>query len=338
MKPSPRSIDLLVVGELNPDVIVHQPGLQPRFGQVEQVVDEVRLEIGSSSAIVACGAARLGLRVAFVGAVGDDPFGRFVLDELTERGIDVAHCRVESDVPTGATVILSRGDDRAILTAVGAMDRLTAADVPLGLIAASRHLHVGGVFLQPRLKAGIADLFRSARSAGVSTSLDTNWDPSEAWAGLAPVLAQTDLFLPNTAEATALTGDHDPESAARSLATQLARDGIVAVKRGADGAVAVRGRRYASSPTLSIDSVDSTGAGDTFDAGMISALLDGVPLEDALRFAVACGSLSVRAVGGTTAQPTKDEALAAAATLAHVAGRGAAARISRIASTGRSGS
>lgn len=316
VKPARRSIDLLVVGELNPDIIVHQPGLQPRFGQVEQVVDEVRLEIGSSSAIVACGAARLGLRVAFVGAVGDDPFGRFVLDGLTERGIDVAHCRVEADVPTGATVILSRGDDRAILTAPGAMDRLTAADVPPGLIAASRHLHVGGLFLQRGLRSGIEDLFRFARDAGASTSLDTNWDPAEAWAGLAPVLAHTDLFLPNAAEAAALTGDRDPESAARSLAGQLAPDGTVAVKRGADGAVAVRGRRLVSSPGLTVESIDTTGAGDTFDAGMISALLDGVPLDDALRFAVVCGSLSVRAVGGTTAQPTKAEALAAMAILA----------------------
>lgn len=320
MTISARPIDLLVVGELNPDVIVHQPGLEPRFGQVEQVVDEVRLEIGSSSAIVACGAARLGLRVAFVGVVGDDALGRFILGELADRDIDVAHCRVEPGVPTGATVLLSRGDDRAILTAPGAMDRLTAADVPPGLIAASRHLHVGGYFLLPRLAPGIGDLFRSAHAAGGSTSIDTNWDPSETWAGLAPVLAQTDLFLPNAAEAAALSGNRDPESAARALARQLAPDGIVALKRGADGAIAVRGSLLVSSPALAIECVDSTGAGDTFDAGMISALLGGADLKDALHFAVACGSLSVRALGGIAAQPTHDEAVAAAATLAPIAG------------------
>lgn len=311
-----RSFDLLVVGELNPDVIVHQPGLQPRFGQVEQVVDEVRLQVGSSSAIVACGAARLGLRVAFVGVVGDDPFGRFVLDELVERGIDVAHCRVETGVATGATVILSRGDDRAILTARGAMDRLSAADVPPALIAASRHLHVGSLFLQPGLAPGLAGLFRSARTAGASTSLDTNWDPSEIWAGLDPTLAQTDLFLPNSAEAAALSGDPDPRAGASALARRLAPGGVVALKRGSEGALAARWDLLVSSPAPAVESVDSTGAGDTFDAGMISALLDGLPLGEALRFAVACGSLSVRAVGGTSAQPTRDEALAVAHRLA----------------------
>jgi len=311
-----RSFDLLVVGELNPDVIVYQPGLQPLFGQAEQIVEEVRLEIGSSSAIVACGAARLGLRVAFVGTVGDDPFGRFVIDGLASRGIDVADCRIIRNVPTGATVILSRGDDRAILTTRGAMNELSARDVPSRLIATSRHLHVGGLFLQPRLARGVGAMFRSAHEAGVTTSLDTNWDPSGAWLGLAPVLAQTDLFLPNSAEAAALTGDPDPESAARSLAAQLAPGGTIAVKRGADGALAVRGQEIVTSPALVVDSVDSTGAGDAFDAGMIHALLDSASLEDALRFAIACGSLSVRAVGGTGAQPSSDEAIAAAATLA----------------------
>lgn len=308
--------DLLVVGELNPDIIVYQPGLEPAFGQVEIVVDQVRLEIGSSSAIVACGAARLGLRVAFVGVVGGDPFGRYMLDSLLERGVDVAGCRIEPDVPTGATVILSRGDDRAILTARGAMDRLTAADVPPRLLETTRHLHVGSLFLQPRLARGLADLFRSARRFGATTSLDTNWDPSGDWGGaFATVLAETDLFLPNAGELAALTGDPDPAMAARSILGRLPPGGTVAVKRGRDGGVAVRGDELVASPAVAVEAIDATGAGDSFDAGMIAGLLDGMSLADALRLAIACGSLSVRAVGGTGAQPDRTEALAVAARL-----------------------
>ena len=315
MTAAQRTFDLLVVGELNPDIIVMQPGLEPTFGQVELVVDEVRLELGSSSAIVACGAARLGSRVAFVGVVGDDPFGQFVLDELVKRGVDTGACRIEPSVPTGATVILSRGDDRAILTARGAMDRLTNADVPPGLLAASRHLHVSSIFLQRGLAAGLEDLFRSARRAGVSTSLDTNWDPSGEWVGLAPVLSQTDLFLPNAAELAALTGDSEAGSAARSFARRLAPGGTIAVKCGSAGGLAVNGDELVTFPALVVESVDSTGAGDSFDAGMIYGLLNGATLGDALQFAIACGSLSVRAVGGTRGQPTRDEAIAGAATL-----------------------
>ena len=311
------TFDLLVVGEINPDIIVYQPGLVPTFGQVELVVDQIRLEVGSSSAIVACGAARLGLRVAFVGVVGDDAFGRFMLDALRDRGVDVEACRIEPNIPTGATVILARDDDRAILTARGAMDRLTAADVQPGLVANTRHLHVGSLFLQPGLAAGLVDLFRSARDTGTTTSLDTNWDPSGDWGGELPsILAQTDLFLPNVAELTALTGDPDPTTAARSLLDRLAPGGTVAVKRGRDGGLAVRGRDLVSLPAAAVQVVDATGAGDSFDAGMIAGLLEGASLDAALRLAIACGSLSARAVGGTDAQPDRAEALATAGTLA----------------------
>lgn len=311
------AFDLLVVGELNPDIIVFQPGLQPVFGQVEVVVDHILLEIGSSSAIVACGAARLGLRVAFVGVVGDDHFGRFILDALAAHGVDTTGCRIVTDIPTGASVILSRGDDRAILTARGAMDRLTAVDVPSHLLATTRHLHVGSLFLQPGLAPGLPGLFRSARQAGVTTSLDTNWDPSGSWGGVSSaLLSQTDLFLPNSVELEALTGDADPATAARSLLGHLPSGGTVAVKRGGDGGTAIRGDESVSSPALPVTMVDATGAGDSFDAGMIAGLLDGAGLAGALRLAIACGSLSVRAVGGTGAQPDRNEANAAVASLA----------------------
>src|SRR6185295_14295435 len=124
-----RRLDLLVAGELNPDIMIVDPDAQFAFGQVETLVDTIRLEIGSSSAITACGAARLGLRVGFVGVVGEDAFGRFMLDSLDAAGIDVSGCRIDPTVATGATVILTRGTDRANLTAIGAIDRLRADDI-----------------------------------------------------------------------------------------------------------------------------------------------------------------------------------------------------------------
>src|SRR5664279_1288608 len=109
-----RDLDILVVGEINPDVIVRAADPTPAFGQVERFVDSIDLVIGSSSAIFACGAARLGLRTAFVGVVGDDPMGRFMLDAMRARGVDVAGCRVDREVPTGASVILTSGSERAL--------------------------------------------------------------------------------------------------------------------------------------------------------------------------------------------------------------------------------
>ena len=84
-----RDIDVLVLGEINPDVVVRATDPTPSFGQVERFVDSIDLVIGSSSAIFACGAARLGLRTAFVGVVGDDPMGRFMLDALRARGVEI---------------------------------------------------------------------------------------------------------------------------------------------------------------------------------------------------------------------------------------------------------
>jgi sugar/nucleoside kinase (ribokinase family) len=303
-----RDIDLLVVGEINPDIVVTDPDPAPVFGQAERLVEGIRLTIGSSSAITACGAARLGLRVAIVGVVGDDALGRFMLEALAARGVDVSACRVARGRPTGASVILGNGTDRAILTAPGTIPDTRASDVPPAQLARARHVHAGSFFLQPGLAADRPALFRAAREGGATTSLDPNWDPTGAWdGGVAAALAETDIVLPNDAEARHLSGAADAETAARALAG----DGRTAVvKLGAAGAIAVAGGELSRAPARPIDALDTTGAGDSFDAGFLAARLDGRSLDDALAFAVACGSLSTRAAGGTEGQATRDEVLA----------------------------
>lgn len=318
-----RRFDLLVAGELNPDIIVAGPNVTPVFGQAETVVDAIRLEIGSSSAIVACGAARLGLRTAFVGVVGDDAFGRFMLGALGERGIDTAACRVDPSVPTGATAVLSRGSDRAILTAIGAIDRLRVADIPAELVADSHHLHVGSTYLQPDLAAELPDLFATAWAAGTTSSFDCNWDPSERWnGGIDALLRAVDVFLPNLEEALRITGMATSSAAAAELVRRASGDRkpdrpfTLAVKHGAAGAVAVGGtggHESAQAAGLPVMVVDSTGAGDSFDAGFLHGYIEGRSLQAALDLAVACGSLSVTGIGGTAAQPTLEAARAALA-------------------------
>lgn len=304
--------DVLVLGEINPDVIVRAADPTPSFGQVERFVDSIDLVIGSSSAIFACGAARLGLRTSFVGVVGDDPMGRFMLDAMRARGVDVAGCRVDRDVPTGASVILTSGSDRAILTAPGTIPLLRDEDIPEALVASARHAHVGSVYqldaLRPRLAARLA----AARRAGLTTSADCNWDPRETWdGGLWEILRETDVFLPNAAEATRITGTKDVEAAARALLAAGPR--VVAVKCGREGAIAVeRDGTLTTVPSIAVDAVDTTGAGDSFDAGFVAGFLAGRPVLDCLALGVAAGALSTLAIGGTASQPTLPEAEAAA--------------------------
>ena len=298
--------DLLVAGELNPDLILSDSNLEPRFGQHEILVESADLTIGSSSAIFACGAARLGLRVGFVGVVGDDEFGRFMCRSLGAAGVDVSAVVVEPGQRTGLSVILTRGTDRAILTHVGAVGSLRAEQVPASLLQKARHLHVASFFLQNALQPGLADLFRGARGLGLTTSLDTNWDPHEAWTGLKEVLAVTDVFLPNEAEALAITACGDLEAAVQNLSDWIPRG---AVKLGAKGALGWRAQERARAAALQVPVVDTVGAGDSFDAGFVFGFLSGWTLQRSLEMAVACGSLSTRAAGGTAAQPTLAEAL-----------------------------
>ena len=123
----PPRFDLLVLGDANPDLIL-TGDVEPAFGQAERLLDQARLTVGGSGAIVACAATRLGLRVAFGGSVGDDVLGRFMRDELERRGVDVRGLVVDEAEPTGTTVVLARPDDRAILTHAGAIGSLTAEE------------------------------------------------------------------------------------------------------------------------------------------------------------------------------------------------------------------
>jgi sugar/nucleoside kinase (ribokinase family) len=303
-----KPFDLLVVGEINPDLIL-RGDVTPAFGQVEKLVDDATLTIGSSSVIFACGAARLGLRVAFAGVVGDDVFGQFMVSQMLARGIDTSAIVLEPSLHTGLSVILSRATDRAILTFAGSIAALRYEQIDLAMLDRARHLHLGAFFMLDALRPDVPRLFSEARQRGLTTSLDTNYDPTERWdGGLRQVLPLVDVFLPNEAELCAIGGSPDPDAALAALAQQVP---IVAAKLGSQGGVARRGSTIAHAPALPVAVVDTTGAGDTFDAGFIYGFLHGWELAATLRLACACGSLSTRAAGGTAAQPTLAEAQAA---------------------------
>jgi ribokinase len=303
------ALDVLAVGDVNPDLLV-TGDVAPRFGQAEQDVG-ARMTLGGSAAIFAAGAARLGLRTALVATIGDDDLGATTRAMLVARGVDDRLVDVDRDRATGLSIHLQRDDDRAILTERGAM---TALDVPAAIERVRtgvRHVHVASVFLIPALASEGGALVAAARAAGATVSVDTNFDPAERFA--APDwLLDADVLMPNETEALALTQQADLLPAAHYLA---ARGALVAVKRGAAGALAVRGDEVVEAPAPPASGPDSVGAGDSFDAGLVCALLDGRPLPEALAIACACGALSLRAVGGVDGQATLEEALRLASQL-----------------------
>jgi sugar/nucleoside kinase (ribokinase family) len=297
--------DILVAGEINPDLVLSGEVI-PEFGQAEKLVDSAILTIGSSSAIFACGAARLGLRVAFFGLCGDDLFGRFMLEAMAARGVDVSRVITRSDGQTGLSVILNRGADRAILTYPGLIAALQEPDLPDSLLRQARHLHVASYFLQTALQPGLPALFRRARQFGLTTSLDTNYDPSGQWTGVRELLPLTNILLPNEKEALSLSGETTLEKAAHSLATRVE---ILAVKLGAAGALGVQNNLTVRVPSIPVAVVDTVGAGDSFDAGFLYGYLQGWDLRRTLQLACNCGACSTQKAGGVDAQPTLDQAL-----------------------------
>ncbi|HYY08161.1 MAG TPA: PfkB family carbohydrate kinase, partial [Actinomycetota bacterium] len=157
-------LDLLVLGDCNPDLILLGDAV-PAFGQAERLIDDVRVVVGGSGSIMACGAARLGLRTAIAAVVGDDPFGRFMVEALGARGVDVEPVVVDPVRSTGLSVVMSSGEDRAILTSLGAIPSLRAELIDPALLASVRHVHVSSFFLQDGLRSELAGLFEAAHRA-----------------------------------------------------------------------------------------------------------------------------------------------------------------------------
>ncbi len=302
---------LVVLGELCVDIIVELDG-PIDFGQAERVVPATTLTMGSSSAITACGAARLGVPTELISVCGNDPFGRYLLERLEQAEVGHEHVRIDESRPTGSSVHLTRPDgDRAILTALGSIGAVTVHDMPPELLTASTILHVGSYFLQGGLWAELPALYERARVAGVITSLDPNFDPDERWdRGIRDVLPHVDVLFCNEQEACGITGTSTLDAAVTDMLSAMPEGAIVIAKRGAEGALlATASRRVrAAIPPSQGDFVDTVGAGDSLAAGFLAGLVAGRDPMDCLRLGVACGTLSTRGAGGTTRQATRAEA------------------------------
>ncbi len=294
--------DLITFGDLCVDLLVSGGDVVPQFGQVEKLVGDYTLEMGGSCSIFACQAAKLGLRVGILGRVGTDRFGELILERLKESGVDCTHVVVDPDLKTGLTIALCKANDRAILTYMGGIDALTPADVSDDFLASARHLHHGSYFLQSGLRPGIPAIFARARQLGLSTSLDTNWDPAETWGEeLGSLLPLVDVFMPNEPEALRIAHSSTVDVALDRLNAFGA--GLIAVKQGADGALVSDGRRVLRQAVKPVSGGDSVGAGDSFDAGFLAGWLRGYSLEESLRIACACGHSVASQVGGLRGQP-----------------------------------
>ena len=189
--------DVITVLDTCVDLIVNIGDVIPEFDQKEKWVDSFSLEMGGSNCIFACQSAKLGLKAAGIGVVGNDAFGRVITDELSACGVDISYIRTYDDLNTGLGVLLTRRDDRAILTCSGSIGAVCPDLVTDDLLSSSRHLHIGSYYLLTGLMDELPDILHRAKNYGLSISLDTNWDPSETWFLPDELLSYVDIFFPN---------------------------------------------------------------------------------------------------------------------------------------------
>ena len=299
---SGKPYDIIVFGDTCVDLILRDEDVAPQFGQVEKTVAGYDLVMGGSCCIFAAQAAKLGMRVAILGRVGADYFGKLIVDALAEAGVDTRYIEVDGRLRTGVTVHLVQGDDRAMLTHMGSLNALTAADVTDEILASARHLHYGSLYLQTGLLPDWIDILERAKRLGLTLSLDTNWDPDERWDhDLARAYPYIDVLLPNEQEALYLSGQSTYAEAIRDLRKRVP---LLVVKRDIAGAVAWQGEaEFAQSVFEANEGGDGIGAGDSFDAGFLTGWLDGLPLASCLSIACQCGRGVAGGVGGLAGQP-----------------------------------
>jgi len=287
------AFDVLAVGDLNIDLILGVNAL-PEFGR-EVLAGSLSQHAGGVAANFASYCVRLGLKVALVARVGRDDFGDFLLARMAEIGVCTDYIVRDDTLSTGVTVSLSGPRDRAFVTHLGTIDSLTGADLPDELMYETRLVHVGSYFLQKKLQPDLPGVLARAHAAGAITSLDTGYDPYETWdSGLSQVLPHVDLFLPNEIEISAITHASDPLTGARELA---AEGPGVALKLGGAGSHYVTTDNAFSAQPFRVVLADTTCCGDSFDAGFLTAWLQGKTPQECLEWGNACGALVASAPG-----------------------------------------
>lgn len=296
----------LFVGDINVDVIMG--GMQtPPTADREVVCNTFDVTLGSAAVIAAAAYTRLGGRAAFAGLAGRDDYGDFMLRSMKDIGIDTRLVRRTSRARTGVTVNLIHGRQRTQVTYPGTIAAFDGADITVASLRRFRHIHFAGPYQQTKLRPHIARLLMTARQMGLTTSLDPQWDMTGKWDLMDEWLPLLSFFFPNRDEVLSITGAGSLKAGCRALA---ARTACPVIKAGRDGAMIWQNGKAVTLPTPDVNVVDTTGAGDSFDAGFLYAMLDRrMGLRESVEFANAVAARSCMFVGGVNARSTYEDVM-----------------------------
>jgi sugar/nucleoside kinase (ribokinase family) len=294
---------VLCCGSAVLDVLVTADGSEP-WGTTT-FVDTLASHVGGNGANTALAIAAMQTPVRLAAMLGNDAQAAFVLDTLRRAGVDTAAVQ-STDAPTAATVVMVHpSGQRKFLHRLGASAVAFAEplDFTPELVRGIMHYHQASLFVLPHLRKNAPEMLRCARAAGLTTSLDTNWDPQGLWMQtVAPCLPHLDLVFMNEDEARMTTGSSDPKTAAQVLLDGGAR--IAVMKLGGRGCAVYTATEEFLSPAFDVEVRDTTGAGDCFVGGFLAARCRGADLEEAARFANAVAAHSVQHIGAVTGVPS----------------------------------
>lgn len=290
---------MTLVGEANLDLLLYGlPGDLPP--DRELVANSMALTLGGSPAITAHNLAALGSRTGFVTLASDDLLGTMCQRDLAGAGVDLSRVvRKTGAATTGVSVLLQHSGSRRTLTYPGNTIDLRLEDLDLEYIASATHFHLSSYFLQEGLREDVPRLFAHLKRAGLTISVDPNDDPLGHWDhSFFEILKLVDVLMPNDREVSEMMRESDANRAMRNLAKLVP---LLVVKRGARGAVAIKGNEIHDSPSVNVETVDAIGAGDSFNAGFLHGYVRGWPLDRCLHFGNLTGAFSTTAAGGVQA-------------------------------------
>lgn len=299
-----KKFDILALGELNADLILNKVDGEPEIGK-EKFAQDMILTLGSSTAIFAANIASLGANTAFIGMIGKDSFGDLVKSSLKSKGVDTSLLIETDKAATGATIVLNYNEDRAMVTYQGTMDMMSFADINKGVFSQTRHVHISSIFLQSGIKKDLTEILSYAKKMGVTTSLDTQWDPIEKWDfDYAHILPLVSVFIPNEKELLLLTASENLDEAIEKIRPYI---NTCVIKRGSKGSLLIQKDTKNDMPAfLNTEVVDAIGAGDSFNAGFIFQYIQGKSLIECQQFGNLTGAINTTAAGGTGAFSSKE--------------------------------
>ena len=301
-----KQFDIIALGELNVDLILNQIEGEPEIGK-EKFAKQMTLTLGSSTAIFAANAAALGAKVAFCGMIGNDSFGDLVETSLKKKGVDTSYLIRQDKHATGATICMSYDEDRANLTYQGAMDFMSLDNINPEIFKETKHIHISSIYMQSGVKRDLMKILELCKENGVTTSLDTQWDPEEKWdLDYKTILPMLTVFMPNETELKFLTHSENLEEAIEKIRPYA---NAAVIKCGSKGSILMRKDQPAriQPALLNKHVVDCIGAGDSFNSGFITRLAAGDPLDVCQQYGNMTGAVNTTAAGGTTAFTCRED-------------------------------